>query len=262
MSKKYSVALWGWAARWLAHIWVLKYIEENKIDINEISWTSMWAIIWALFAIWKSAGEIVEFAKSINYFKLFDLQFKTWILKWNKVYKKLEEIFWDSNIEDQDIKLKIIATNIISWKKKVFTEWKIVDAIRASISLPWIFVPYEIEWEQYVDGWITNNLPIESLRWKNIIAVSALKKITGPLKTKRSFLWLKFNRLFLNLNYQILHRSIVTMMKQNEIKSLESKNKEILLIEPFFWDLDYYSFNKIDEFVEIWYKEINKVFKW
>ena len=119
--------------------------------------------------------------------------------------------------------------------------------------------PYEIDEELYIDGWVSNNLPIECLRTKNIIAVSALKTITWPLKTKRKIMWMKIDRMFLNLNYQILHRTILLMMKQNEIKSLEITNKNIILIQPNFWDLEYYSFNKVDEFVELGYKEIKKM---
>ncbi len=261
MQKKYSLALGWWAARWLTHIWVLKYLQEQKIEISEISWTSMWAIVWSLFAIWKSIDEIIDFAKSINYFKLADFSFSLWLLKWDKVYKKLEEVFWNKKIENQKIKLKIITTNIITWKKKVFEKWKIVDALRASFSLPWIFVPFKINWEKYVDWWIINNLPIESLKWKNIIAVSALKNVNWPILTKRKIFWLSFKRQFLNLSYQIIHRTILLMMKQNEIRSIESKNKNILLIQPNFWELDYYSFNKVGEFVELGYKEIKKKIK-
>lgn len=261
MSKKYSLALWGWAARGFIHIWVLKYFEENNLEIWEISWTSMWAIIASLFVIWKSTDEIIEFAKSINYIKLIDPSLKIWLVKWKKVYKLLEKIFWDSRIENRDIKLKIVATNLITWKKKVFTKWKIIDALRASFSLPWIFTPHEIEWEQYIDGWVTNNLPIDCLKWENIIAVSALKNIKWPIKTKKSFFWFNINRNIFDLNYQVLHRAIVLMMKQNEIKSLESKNNNILLINPNFWELEYYNFNKIDNFVELWYKEIKKKLK-
>ena len=120
MSKKYSIALGGGAARGLVHIWVLKYLNKNKIWISEISWTSMWAIIGALYCIGKDIDEIINIAKNINYIKLVDPSFKTWLLKWNKVYKLLKEIFWNQKIEDQKIKLKIVATNIATWKKRVF----------------------------------------------------------------------------------------------------------------------------------------------
>jgi len=71
MNKNYALALWWWAARWLAHIGILQYIEEKNIEINEISWTSMWAVVAWFYAIWKSVEEMKEFAKSINYLSMW-----------------------------------------------------------------------------------------------------------------------------------------------------------------------------------------------
>ena len=261
MVKKYSLALWWWAARGLAHIWVIKYIEEKQIKINEVSGTSMWAIIGALYAIWKTSTEMIYIAKDISYIKLIDMDFKEWLLKWKKVYEYLYKIFWDTKIEDLNIKLKIVATNLENGSRYVFTEWKIIDAIRASISLPWIFIPYKIDSKFYMDWWIVNNLPIEVLDWIDIIAISALKQVDNDLKRTRKILWIDFNLWFFNLNFQILQRTIIFMMKQNELRSLEVKWKNIILVEPDYWNLDFHSFTKVDKFVNIWYNKISSVFK-
>ena len=89
--KRISLALGGWAARGLAHIWVYKYLEEQNTEITEISGTSMWAIIWAMIAIWMNFKEIEEFAKSFHMLKLADFDLKSGLLKWNKVEAKLKE---------------------------------------------------------------------------------------------------------------------------------------------------------------------------
>ena len=259
MKKKYSIALWWWAARWFIHIWVLQYLEEHHIQIWEISWTSMWAIIGAFYAIWKTPDEIKKIAEDINYLKLIDFDLNTWVLKWKKVLKKLESFFWDKKIEDLDMKLKIVATNIETCEKHVFETWKIVDAIRASLSLPWIFTPHKVSEGSFIDGGVTNNLPIDVLSGQHIIGVSALKKITWPLRNTRKIFWFEFNKWFFNLNYQIIHRTIVTMMKQNELKSIQHVEWDFQLISPDFWELDYYSFDKIDEFIELWYTQAEKI---
>ena len=250
-----SLALWGWAARGLAHIWVYKYLEEQNTEISEVSGTSMWAIVWAMIAIWMKSDEIIEFAKSMNFLKLADPDFKSWLLKWEKVEKKLKEIFWDKNIENCIIPLKIIATNVEKAESKIFDSWNIVDAIRASISLPWIFVPKEIESESYVDGGIMMNLPIEVLNWKDIIAVSALKINTWKIVKQKDFFWIKFKTGFWKNNYETIKRSVILMMKVNEDSSLKTTWKNITLIRPNFWDLDIIDFGKVDEFVNIGYEE-------
>ena len=257
--KKISLALWGWAARWLAHIWILKYLEEKEIEIGEISGTSMWAIVWAMAAIWMKSNDILNFTKELNFLKLVDIDLKTWLLKWNKIEEKIAIILWDKRIEDCKIPLKIVATNIEKSESKIFESWKIVDAVRASISLPWIFIPKEIDWESYVDWWIMMNLPIEVLEWNNILAVSALKINTWKIVKEKSFLWIKVKTGFLKNNYETIKRSVIAMMKVNEDNSLKTVWKNITLIRPKFWELDIIDFNKVDEFVEIGYEECRKI---
>ena len=130
MKKKYSLALWGGAARWLSHIWVIKYIEENNIKISEIAWTSMWAIIWAFIALWKTSNEIFEIVKNLNFLKLVDLDLKNGVVSWQKIYKKLEDIFWNELIENTKIPLKIISTNIDTWEKVDLQREEIYKSIR------------------------------------------------------------------------------------------------------------------------------------
>ena len=252
--KKYALALWWWAARWFAHIWVLKYLEEKNIEIEEISWTSMWAIIWAMIAIWMKSEEIRSFAKSINFLKLADFDFKTGLLKWEKIEKKFEEVFWDKKIEETKIPLKIIATNIESAEIKIFKTWKIIDALRASFSLPWIFIPKEIEGQSYVDWWIMMNLPIEALDWKEVLAISALKINTWKIVKDKKFLGLNLKTWFFKNNYEIIKRSVVLMMKVNEDNSLKTAWKNITFLKPDFKELDIMDFNKVDEFVEMGYE--------
>lgn len=257
--KKYCLALWWGAARWFAHIWVLKYLEEKNIEIEEISWTSMWALIWALIAIWKSSDEIKEIWNSINFLSLADFDLKTGLLKWKKIEAKFKEIFWDKKIEDTIIPLKIVATNIEKSESRIFTTWNIVEALRASVSLPWIFVPKEIEWEFYVDWGIMMNLPIEALEWKNVLAISALKINSWKIVKENKILWINFKTGFWKNNYETLKRSIILMMKVNEDNSLKTPNKNITFVRPEFWKLDVIHFNKIDEFIEIGYNELHSL---
>jgi NTE family protein len=227
------------------------------VEFVELVGTSMGAIVASLIAIWKNSDDIIKLAKSINFLKLVDIDLSFWLLKWKKVLKKLEEIFWDIKIEDLKISLKIIATNIETGKRKIFTKWKIVDALRASLSLPWVFVPYKIWDSYYVDWGVVNNLPVDVLKWENIIWVSALKNIKLPIVSKKKFLNFELKAWFFKFNYQVMHRMILYMMKQNEARSIRYK-KGVIIIRPDFWDLDFYDFHEVDKFVEIGYKEARK----
>ncbi len=256
--KNYSLALGWWAARWLCHLGVLKYLEEKHVAINEVAWTSMWAVVAALFAIWKNSSEIEHIAKDLSLIKLVDLDFKTGLLKGNKIERQLEEIFWNFLIEETKLPLKIIATNIETGKSKIFTSWKITEALRASISLPWIFTPKKIDSQDYADGWIMMNLPIQALSWNEIIAVSALKINTWPIEKTKTLMWMEFSSWFFKNNYEIIKRSVILMMKVNEDDSIKTPWKTVQLLRPNFWKLDVADFNKVDEFITIGYNETVK----
>jgi NTE family protein len=93
-------------------------------------------------------------------------------------------IFGEMKIEDLKMPLKIISTNINTGEKHIFEKGYIVDAIRSSISIPGMIMPYKMGDEELVDGGIVNNLPIEVLSCKNIVAVSVIRDITRPIEPK------------------------------------------------------------------------------
>lgn len=261
MQKKYSLALGWWAARWYVHIGVLKYIEENNIEINEVSWTSMWAIIGACYALWKTSEEIKNIAKEISLFKLIDFDFKKWFVAGNKIYKFLEEIFWDICIENTDIKLKIIATDLDSCEKKVFTKWKIVDAVRASISLPMIFATFNYDDKNYVDWWLKSNLPILELDWDEVIAVSAVRDKSKKFMffdTERK-VWI--SKWFFWYNNELTKKLVTITMWTIEDLTLEIAKyewKKVILIAPDLWEFEFHDFKKVDELSDRWYEEAKK----
>jgi len=265
MQKKYSLALGWWAARWIAHIWVIKYIEENNIVINEIAWTSMWAIIWACYATWKRTDEMIEIIKNVAFLKLIDFNLKESIISWEKVYKMLYGIFWDLLVENCKIPLKIVATNLETWDKHIFTSGKIIDAVRASINLPTIFKPFEIDWVKYLDWWLNSNLPVLELDWKDIIAVSVVREKTKKIITHKEVFWIKFKTSFWKYNYQVFKKTISIIMRNNEdfcLKLAKVNNKNIILIKPEVRDYEYFDFIKYDEIIKKWYEEAKKVIIW
>jgi len=214
----------------------------------------MWAIIAAFLAIGKTSKELEEIALSLNYLQLIDPGLTIGLLKWKKIEKKFKEWFGDISIEETPIPLKIVATNIETGTSKIFTKWKIVDALRASISLPGIFIPKKIEKTSYIDGGIMMNLPIEALSAENIIAVSALNISVWKIEKTNKIMGIYFQSWSLQNNFEIIKRSIIFMMKANEDKSIQTPGKHIHFIRPNFWTLDFFDFKKVDKFINLGYK--------
>jgi NTE family protein len=254
----YWLALGWWAARWICHIGVIQYIEENNIQIWEVTGTSMGAIIASCYAVWMTSREIQSSLEWINFLKLIDINLKEWIVSGEKVYKELKRIFWDKKIEETNIPLKIIATNIESGEKEVFTKGKIVDALRASISLPMIFTAHKQNGKLYVDGWLKANLPLLEIDSQNIIAVSAIRTKDTKIRTHKKLWNFEFKKWFWEYNYQILRNTIALIMMTNEDLSLKiwrDQGKNIILLTPDITKFEYYDFHKSSEIIKTGYKE-------
>ena len=263
--KTFWLALgWG-AARGIAHIGVIEYLEENSISISEISGTSMGALIGAAYAIWKSSDDMKEILANIHMLKLIDFDMKWGIFRGSKIEKLLDNIFWDILIEEAKIPITILATELRNWEKHIFTSGKIKEAIRASISLPSVFTPATI-WEQrYLDGWLNENLPVSVLKNQDIIAVSVIREaFEWEIPTHKTILWFRVKRSFFRYNYQIMKRTIGIMMKNNEdfhIELCRTQWKNIILIAPDVSEFEYFDFMKYEAISKLGYEEAEKIFK-
>ncbi|MCH8518413.1 patatin-like phospholipase family protein [Candidatus Gracilibacteria bacterium] len=262
--KTYGLALGGGAARGIAHIGVLEYLEENDIKITEVSGTSMGALIGAAYALGKSPADMQQILANMSLLKLIDLNMKSGIVSGKKVENFLKVLFGDARIEDTKIPLYILGTHLESGKKKVFTSGSIVEAVRASISLPSVFTPAEIEDKKYLDGGLNENLPVSVLSSQNIIAVSVVREdFSKNIPTHKKIFGFEFRSSFFKYNYRILKRTIGIMMKNNEdfhIELCRSRGKNIILIAPDVSDYEYFDFMKYEEISKLGYEEIRKVF--
>jgi NTE family protein len=248
MHKKYSLILGGGAARGLAHIGVIRRLEELDLVPSEIIGTSIGALIWAFLALWYTSTEMGEIARNIPYLKLIDIDLRTGSLKGIKLMKYLDKYIGDKHFSDCVVPLKIVATDIDSGEKYVFSEGKILDAVRASIGIPGVFAPYKHAWRSLVDGGLVSNLPIEETReGTHIIAVSVQMELSRIKKVKRSRIFPN-GTLFIHV-YEAIRKTLAIMMARNEAVSLTSRS-HVTLIRPGREDVEYYDFRKVDDMIE------------
>lgn len=253
MNKNFCLVLGWWAARWLAHIGVIRRLNELNISPCEISGTSIGALIWAFYAAWYTAEEMKKIAIETNFLKLIDLDLKHGLLKGNKIMKYLSRYLWEIEFQDLKIPLTIISTDINTGEKIIHKEGRVIDAIRASISIPGVFIPYKYQWRHLIDGWITENLPISVLENTDypIVAVSVQFDPKKQIKIKKTLLFPN-GSIFSN-SYGIIRKMVGIMMSQNEARSIEWR-KNLLLIRPEQEEIDYYDFKKMKQMIQEWYK--------
>lgn len=160
------------------HIGVLEVIEEEKIPIDVISGSSVGALIAGLWAIGKSAREILEitgeFKEPKHIFNIVDLTFP-WIgfIKGNKLYNFIKRHIGNKTFCDVKLPLRIVASDIRRKEAMIFDKGPLVDAIMASCSMPGVFLPFKKE--ALLDGGLIQPLPTEvlfNMGVKKIIAVN------------------------------------------------------------------------------------------
>jgi NTE family protein len=208
----------------------------------------MGALIGSLCAFGKNSQEIEKIASEINYLTLLDPDLSAGLIAGKKIHALLRKLFGDVRIEESPIPLRIIATNFDTGMRTIFRKDLLIDALRASISIPGVIHPYAIKNTLYVDGGITDNLPIDALDHDKIVAVSVLRDIDGNPSMHLRVAGKEFSTGIVGKNYRILQKSIDIMMRQNEKHSL-ALPKNIIAIEPLFPEFDYLEFHRVHEIV-------------
>lgn len=175
-NKKISLALDSGSAKGMAHIGVIETLEKEGYQITAVAGTSMGAIVAAYYCLGK-LDVLKSWLTGLNKkstFMTIDFSFSGGFIGGKKLMQAFEEHLGDATFADAEIPLYIIATNLDTGKERIFSEGSIIHAIRASISVPGVMRPYLYEGNYYVDGAVTNPLPVDVLhnnKHKNIVAV-------------------------------------------------------------------------------------------
>jgi len=183
--KSIGIALGSGSALGSAHIGVIKSLSENNIPIDFITGTSIGSMIGAFYAC-GYFNELERFALSITKKTVLSYLDMTipykGLISGDKIYSLLKKYFKNKTIETLIIPFAAVSTDILSGEEIDIKRGKVADAVRASISIPGIFEPLEINGKVYVDGGIVNPVPVNILReWgaNIIIAVNLNRYISG-----------------------------------------------------------------------------------
>ncbi len=192
MEKKVSLVLSSGGARGIAHIGVIEELERRGYTIASVSGTSMGALVGGIYAAGglKLYKEWMLTLDKMDVFSLVDFTISgRGLVKGEKVLKEMKKIIPDKNIEDLNIPYSAISTDIINGKEIVFDKGSLYDAIRASVSIPTVFTPFEHQGLKLVDGGVVNPIPINRVaRSQNDILVVVDVNATIPFKRiKKSY---------------------------------------------------------------------------
>lgn len=198
-----GLVLSGGGARGVAHIGVLKVIDELHVPIDAIAGTSMGAVVGGLYASGLTGKEIESIVTSLNWQDAFrdtpprmDLTFrrkledqnflvkfplglraKKFLLpkgliqgqKLNQALRRLTlPVAGIGKFDDLPIPFRAVATDLETGDAVIMSEGDLTSAMRASLSAPGVFSPVEREGRLLVDGGLSENLPIDVVRTMNV----------------------------------------------------------------------------------------------
>ena len=266
-----GLALSGGGALGLAEIGVIQWMEENHIPVDRIAGTSMGSIIGAMYATGMSPAEIQKFVEKIDWDEAFlpepgytqisyrrkqdrrdflinaplglkhGLRGPNGFNSGHGVGLLLDRIaFPESGVasfDDLPIPFRCVATDMLSGEGIVLRDGQLAQAVRASMAIPGVFTPVEINDRVLADGGMVQNIPVETVLEMNADAVIAVELRLPP-----------GNLTQLETITGVLSRAVDVMITQNERRSLALANATVSISMGGFEVTDY---ARVKELVEL-----------
>jgi NTE family protein len=220
-----GLALAGGFARGIAHIGVLRVLQEAGIPIDCVAGTSVGALIAVGFCAGTSLDEMEKVGASTSF-----TDFGRWTPSWlglatnQRMEKYLARLTPVKTFEELQTPLAIAATDIVEGVSVYYSHGPIITPLRASCAYPGLFVPIQYENRTLVDGFLTAPVPIEGAMLLGADIVVAVYLESGSVEQPRTFT-------------DILSRSFNIMQRHSD---LAWRTQADIIIEPdvkhFVWD--------------------------
>lgn len=181
---KVGVALGSGAARGLANLGVLQVLHEEGIPIDLVTGTSAGAVIACLYAAGSDLKLLGEMVEQLDWSDLtsWTLQ-RRGLVSSEKLHAMLRVLTRDANFEDLDIPAAVVATDLQTGEEVVLQSGPVAQAVQASLSIPGVFVPVELDGRLLVDGALVNRVPASLCRQIGAELVIAVDVGFAPLRS-------------------------------------------------------------------------------
>lgn len=249
--KKIGLALGGGGAKGLAHIGVIKALLTAGIDINYIAGTSMGALVGGYYAATKDIKALENMAYSLKRSDVFPI---TEILKrkdgalfrGQSVANILKKEFGDIKIENCKIPFVAIATDAKNGDEARLDKDSLINAVKASIAIPGVFSPVEIDGKILMDGGLVNPVPADVARQMGaeyVIAVDVSSK------------WFMAPEKLANTSdiYSVMSSALSII--EYQVAKIPLKSADIVLRPPVL-NYDWLDFSKAKELIKTGEREL------
>ena len=245
MEPKIGLALGSGGARGFAHLGVIKVLSDAGIPIHLIAGSSMEALVACFYGAGIDLDRLYKFSTAFKrkYFLDFTVP-KMGFIQGKKVKELIRFFTHGKNIEELSIPIAVVATDLITGEKVVFTEGPAAEAVRASISIPGIFVPEKYQGRLLVDGGVTDRVPI-----------SVAKEMGADIVIAVDVSRVKQNAEITSI-YDVIMQSIDIM--QTEIINNQESTANIM-IRPPVEEFSSRAFTNIEEIIKLGEEETKKL---
>lgn len=264
-----GLALSGGGALGFAHVGVIRWLERHRVPIDAVAGTSMGALVGGLYASGADSSEIEQFLERVDWktvlaqappfpqlafrrkedVREFPSAFEFGLRKGVRfpsglsaghgvglVLARFAAPYQEmGSFDDLPTPFRCVATDLVKGREVVFDKGVLVEALRASMSLPAIFAPVKKDGMLLVDGGVLNNIPVDLAKRMgvDIVIAVALDKPTDPAR--------------LDNLIAVAGRSISVMISANERKSLGAAD---LVVMPSLEGLENTDYPKWRDFAE------------
>ncbi len=266
-----GLVLSGGGARGLAHVGVLKVLEQHRVPIDAIAGTSMGAVIGGLYAAGMTTAEIEALVRTLNWNAAFrdrpprgDMNFRRkqddreflvrfplgikagsfrvprGLIQGQRLTQILRrETIAAAGIDDFDrlpTRFRAVATDLETGERRVLARGDLTEALRASMSAPGVFAPVDLEGRLLVDGGLVENLPVDVAQQMGVDVVIAVDVGFQPV-----------GRRDLNSALAVSNQMLTIMMQRETVRQRSLLESDDLLIEPALGSILSMDFTKIDQ---------------
>ncbi|WP_040204797.1 patatin-like phospholipase family protein [Neobacillus jeddahensis] len=244
---KIGLALGSGGARGFAHLGAIMALKEAGIPIHLMAGSSMGALVASFYGAGIELERLYKLSTAFKrkYFLDFTVP-KMGLISGKKIKEFIKVFTHGKNIEELSIPIGIVATDLVTGEKVIFRTGPVADAVRASISIPGIFVPEKYNGRILVDGGVTDRVPI-----------SVAKDMGADIVIAVDVSRVKWNAEITTI-YDVIMQSIDIM--QTEIINTRDNSADVIIRPP----VEMFSsraFTNIEEIITIGKEETRKQLK-
>ncbi len=211
-----ALVLGSGGARGYAHIGVIEALEQHGIQPDFIVGTSAGSIVGSIYASGKSAEQLRQIALDMKVGDVRDFKIgMKGFFDGQKVEDYVNKQVSQMSLEKMKIPMYVVATELQNGQRAVFNYGNTGQAVRASVSIPSMFIPTVIQGKEYVDGGLVSPVPVDIAKELGADIVIAVDILAQPENTETTNVWGLFNQ---NIN-----------IMQNKLAADELKNADIVI---------------------------------